>query len=163
MDTISQTTFSCAFFFNENCCILIKSSLKYVRKGPIDNNPTLVQIMAWRRTGDKPLSEPMMISLSTHICVTQPQLVKGDCGPSYNDLTRNTSDYIDGSVKDCSISSALAMEIQCSFALSHRHHVVTLVQVMVRWLFGGYETDTEPTFRICDVISGRDFRSSDIR
>ena len=62
--------------FNENCCILIKFSLKYVRKGPIDNNPTLVQIMAWRRSGDKPLSEPMMISLSTHICVTRPQWVK---------------------------------------------------------------------------------------
>ena len=26
-------------FSNENCCILIKFSLKYVRKGPIDNNP----------------------------------------------------------------------------------------------------------------------------
>ena len=35
-------------------------SLKYVRKGPIYNNPALVQIMAWRRTGDRPLSEPMM-------------------------------------------------------------------------------------------------------
>ena len=42
---------------------------------PIDNNPALVQIMAWRRSGDKPLAEPMMISLSTHICVTRPQWV----------------------------------------------------------------------------------------
>ena len=62
-------------FFNEKCCILIKCSLKYVRKGPIDNNPALVQIMAWRRSGDKPLSEPMMINLPTHICVTRPQWV----------------------------------------------------------------------------------------
>ena len=54
-------------FFNENCCILNKFSMKYVRKGPIDNNPALVQIMAGRRSGDKPLSEPMMISLPTHI------------------------------------------------------------------------------------------------
>ena len=46
--------------FNENCCILIKISLKYVIKGPIDNIAALVQIMAWRRTGDKPLSEVMM-------------------------------------------------------------------------------------------------------
>ena len=37
--------------------------------------PALVQIMAWRRSGDKPLSEPMMISLLTHICVTRPQWV----------------------------------------------------------------------------------------
>ena len=64
--------FTC-IFFNENCCILIKFPLKYVCKGPIDNNRALVQIMAWRRSGDKPLSEPMMISLPTHICVTRPQ------------------------------------------------------------------------------------------
>ena len=62
----ADDSFTC-IFFNENCCILIKFSLKYVRKGPIDNNRALVQIMAWRRSGDKPLSEPMMISLPTHI------------------------------------------------------------------------------------------------
>ena len=67
--------FKC-IFFNENCCILIKISLKYVRKGPIDNKPALVQIMAWRRLGDKPFSEPVMVSLPTHICVTRPQWVK---------------------------------------------------------------------------------------
>ena len=32
--------------------------------------------MAWRRPGDKPLSEPMMIRLLTHICVIRPQWVK---------------------------------------------------------------------------------------
>ena len=32
--------------------------------------------MAWRRLGDKPLSEPMMVKLLTHICVTRPQWVK---------------------------------------------------------------------------------------
>ena len=36
----------------------------------------LVQIMAWRRRGDKPLSEPMMVSLPTLIWVTRPQWVK---------------------------------------------------------------------------------------
>ena len=41
--------FTC-IFFNENGCILIKLSMKYVRKGPIDNNPSMVQIMAWRRS-----------------------------------------------------------------------------------------------------------------
>ena len=45
---------------NENVWILIKISLKFVPKGPINNIPALVQIMAWRQTGDKPLSEPMM-------------------------------------------------------------------------------------------------------
>ena len=32
--------------------------------------------MAWRRSGDKLLSEPMMVSLLTHICVDRPQWVK---------------------------------------------------------------------------------------
>ena len=31
--------------------------------------------MAWRRLGDKPLFEPMMVSLLTHICVTRPKWV----------------------------------------------------------------------------------------
>ena len=46
---------------NETFYILIEIiSLKFVPKGPIDNNPALVYIMAWRRVGDKPLSEPMV-------------------------------------------------------------------------------------------------------
>ena len=47
-------------FLNENIYILIKISLKFVPKGPINNIPALVQIMARHRPGDKPLSEPMM-------------------------------------------------------------------------------------------------------
>ena len=64
------TTFSNAF---SGMKISIKISLKFVPNGPINNIPALVQIMAWRRPGDKPLSEPMMVSLLTHICVTRPQ------------------------------------------------------------------------------------------
>ena len=63
-------------FLNENVWISIEVSLKFVSKGPINNIPALVQIMAWRRPGAKPLSEPMMVSLLTHICVTRPQWVK---------------------------------------------------------------------------------------
>ena len=62
-------------FLDENIRISIKISLKFVPKGPINNNPALVQIMAWRRPGDKPLSETMMVKLLTHICVTRPQWV----------------------------------------------------------------------------------------
>ena len=41
--------------------ILIKISLKFVPKGPIDNDSlALVQVMAWRRIGIQPLSEPML-------------------------------------------------------------------------------------------------------
>ena len=62
-------------FLNENIRISIKTSLKFVPGGSINNIPALVQIMAWHRPGDKPLSEPMMIILLTHICVTRPQWV----------------------------------------------------------------------------------------
>ena len=67
--------FKC-IFVNENVWIPIAISLKFVPKGPINNIPALVQIMAWRRPGDKPLSEPVMFSLLTHLCVTRPQWVK---------------------------------------------------------------------------------------
>ena len=45
---------------NENDCLSIKISLKFVSKDPIDNKPELVQIMTWGRLGDKPLSAPMI-------------------------------------------------------------------------------------------------------
>ena len=67
--------FKC-IFLNENVWIPMKISMKLVPKGPINNIPALVRIMAWRRPGDKPLSEPMMARLLTHICVTRPQWVK---------------------------------------------------------------------------------------
>ena len=43
-----------------NKCILIRISLRFVPKGPIDNKPALVQVLTWYRTGDKPLPEPML-------------------------------------------------------------------------------------------------------
>ena len=48
-------------FLNENACISITISPKFVPKGLINNILALVQIMAWRRLGDKPLSEAMMV------------------------------------------------------------------------------------------------------
>ena len=62
-------------FLNKNVWIFLTISLKCVRKVRISNVPSLVQIMAWRRPGDKPLSEPMIVDLLTHICVTRPQWV----------------------------------------------------------------------------------------
>ena len=76
-------------FVNEKVWIPIKISRKFVPKGPINNIPALDQIMAWRRPGDKPLSEPMMVSLTTHICVTRPQWVKWQWN-----LQQNTRGYL---------------------------------------------------------------------
>ena len=68
-DTFNRT------FVNENVRISIKFSLKFVPKVPINDITSLVQIMAWCRRGDKPLYEPTLLSLLTHIWDTRPQWV----------------------------------------------------------------------------------------
>ena len=55
----ADDVFKCNFL-NENVWIPIKISLKFLSKGQMNNIPPLVLIMAWRRTGDKPISEPMI-------------------------------------------------------------------------------------------------------
>ena len=70
------TTFSNAFSWMKIYKFRLRFHWSFVPKGPINNIPALVQIMAWRRPGDKPLSEPMMVCLLTHIWVTRPQWVK---------------------------------------------------------------------------------------
>ena len=70
----TDAIFKC-IFLNENVWIPTKISLEFVPQGPINNIPALVQIMTWRRPGNKPLSGPMMVRLPTHICVTRPQWV----------------------------------------------------------------------------------------
>ena len=63
-------------FLNENVWILNTITAKFVSNGWINNIPVMVQIMAWRRPADKPLSEPMIVRLAAiHICVTWPQWV----------------------------------------------------------------------------------------
>ena len=68
--------FKC-IFLNENVWISIKISPNLDPKGSVDTIPALVQIMAWRRwPGDKPLSQLMLVTLLTDICVIGPQWVK---------------------------------------------------------------------------------------
>ena len=64
--------FKC-IFLNENVWIPIKILLMFVPKGPINNIPALDNGLATSKR--QPLSEPMMVSLPTHICVTWPQWV----------------------------------------------------------------------------------------
>ena len=75
----AEDIFICIFIciFNENVWISLAISLKFFPEVRINNIPALVQIMAWRRPGDKPLSESMMVSLLTDICVTRPQWING--------------------------------------------------------------------------------------
>ena len=51
--------FKC-ILLNENDKIPIEISFKFVPRSPIDDKAALVQVMAWRQTGDKPFPEPML-------------------------------------------------------------------------------------------------------
>ena len=64
--------FKC-IFLNDNVRIPVKISLTFVPKVQINNISAMVQIKVSRRPGDKPLYEPMMVNLPTHICVSRPQ------------------------------------------------------------------------------------------
>ena len=56
---MTDDNFKCIFLY-ENDRIPIGISLTFVSRSAIDNKPALVQVMAWHRTGHKPLPEPML-------------------------------------------------------------------------------------------------------
>ena len=58
-DTLANDIFICNFG-NENVLISIKKLLNFVPEGPINNEPSLIQVMAWHRKGDKQTPESMM-------------------------------------------------------------------------------------------------------
>ena len=60
MVAISQTIFSGAILWMKGLAFWFKILLKFVSKGPIDNDLALVQIMAWCQIVGKPLSYPML-------------------------------------------------------------------------------------------------------
>ena len=62
-DILTGDNFGC-ILLNENDRILIWISVKFVPRSPIGNKPALVQVMAWRRTGDKPLPETTLIQFT---------------------------------------------------------------------------------------------------
>ena len=75
MAAVSQTTLSNAFSWMKMYEFRLRFHWILFPGGPINNIPALVQIMARRRPGDKPLPEPMVVSLPTHICVARPHWV----------------------------------------------------------------------------------------
>ena len=68
----TDSPFKCMFLNGDNYISII-ISLKFVPKGPINHITALVQIMAWRLPGAKRFSEPVVVRLSTYICVTRLQ------------------------------------------------------------------------------------------
>ena len=72
---ILQTIFSNAISWMKIYYFRFEMSLKVVPEGPIYNIPALIRKMAWRQSGDRPLSELMMVSLLMHVWITWPQWV----------------------------------------------------------------------------------------
>ena len=60
---LADDTFKCNFV-NENVSIWIQISPNFIPKGSIHNMSSLVQVLAWRRTGGKPLPEQMIIQFN---------------------------------------------------------------------------------------------------
>ena len=110
---------------NEDVWISINISLKFVSRGPINNIPTLVQVMAWRRPGGKPLSEPMMVRLPTHMCVTLPQSVKS---LSKNTVAANTVGVINQDINLFHLSI-------CYIKVCHWYVTWTIYTYQIKMLF----------------------------
>ena len=81
----------CANILLNEKYFLLPITLNFVTTETTDNKSSLVQVMAWRRTGDKPLPEPVMTKISWPFGVTNSQWVKGgmQCVASVMYLTRN--------------------------------------------------------------------------
>ena len=76
---------------NENVSILIKILLKFIHKGPIDNIPTLVQIMAWHQPGaNHYLNQWLWAYWSIYIyhstSISQHIIIWKDCSDSKRDF-----------------------------------------------------------------------------
>ena len=127
-------------FLNENVWIPIKISLKFVPKGPINNIPALVEIMAWRRPGDKPLSEPVTVGLPTHICVTRPQWV------NTLRLRQNGLYFTDNIFKCIFLNENILISIKISQKFVPKDpvdNIPSLVQIMA-WRWTGDKPLSEP-------------------
>ena len=78
-------------FLNENVWVSIKILLKVAPTGPFIHIPALVQILAWRRPGDKALTDPMLVCALTYVFLQIPTIKS--CPPLRNG-TIKTADLI---------------------------------------------------------------------
>ena len=122
-------------FFNENAWISITISLKFVPKGPINNIPPLVQIMAWRRPGDKPLSESMMVSLPTHICVVRPQWVN-----TFDTSRQKQNHFADDTFKRIVMRENIRIAIKFLWSLFLSFELTLFLHGFRQWLGGSGQT-----------------------
>ena len=80
--TLADDIFKCNFV-NENVVISIKISLNFIHKGAINNKSSLVHVMAWHRTGDKPLSELMIAQFTDAYMRPSASMIEDDTKTSF--------------------------------------------------------------------------------
>ena len=96
--------------------------------------------MAWRPPGDKPLSEPMIVRLPMHICVTRPQWV--------NTLwpRQNGHHFADDTFKHTFLNKDVRISIKISLKfvlMGPINNIPTLVQIRA-WRQPGIKSLSEP-------------------
>ena len=141
-------------FLNENVCPLLKISLKFFPIVSTGKITALVQIMAWRRPNDKPLSEPMPVRLLTHtdiyiyiyiyIYVTWPQRVDTYMYGVYNMIRHH---MISGNINLSTLQKGLYLR-HCTreYPLEKKHLLLNNGEVSdnaftaVEWKHVGYIT-----------------------
>ena len=75
---LTDEIFKC-IFCNEKIQSWIKVLWSFCPRDPINYNPALVQIMAWRRPGDKPLSQTIVINILIYASSGLNELMMDHC------------------------------------------------------------------------------------
>ena len=125
----NHTTWFCCnlsnVFLYENSIIPIRISLKFGPRSPIDNKPALVQVLAWRWIGDKPLSELMLPYFTdAYICGTRGRWVKGN---SVWAIELDQESYSMICILSWTVWSLLYMQI----SLNRSHNLLLIVTITV--------------------------------
>ena len=95
--------------------------------------------MAWRRSGDMPLSEPMMTSLLTHICVTQPQWVNCSLRNSPVSHTRRLRQHsgVNESIWDFLACLTVVSYISLNSYIGHSHRLYKVCMILTHFAYIG--------------------------
>ena len=148
--------FKC-IFLKANVWILINISLKFVPKGPINNIPPLVQIMARCRPGGKPLSEPMLVHLLTHVCVTRAHWVKSMTTYGWLDWICLTTTHVlrdilavstYGAAGGSGFDIVTTLDLQrVWYKVSEMCHIDSVTVTAARWLVRTHRPDNKDSGR----------------
>ena len=96
--------FKC-FFLNEKFCIVIRISLEFVPKGPIDNKWALVQVMAWCQTGADYVHWHISVALGWN--ESNAKTFRDTKGPCYRGLTSIQHEKWITSIVKCGMTSLI--------------------------------------------------------